>query len=318
MNFSLTTPFDMTLDTRKQPKPELYHYFDYFGNPVIIGDIKSYLDSLGRLILTWIAYDMPDELIDQIELHLSFERKYSVLFRHPGTWDKTSRDHWSYFIIYRHLLREKRGDSDEFFWSFCADIPKMRGITTWKNALADDRKAERRYYRTGIPGARIGNIVLNILNYLGQFGPEWDNNAWIKPILKYSEVNAGIYAQRTRTPWQNFIGRATLLIMPAYALHNKALQIYVMPEGAKKARIQEILLKRIGKSNIVVRLLLNDRTVTLRELRNYPDMSGYRPGVYLKPGCCFRDIHKLPEAQAAANNYEKQFAIWLFYSQKTT
>ncbi|GAI30414.1 unnamed protein product [marine sediment metagenome] len=56
--------------------------------------------------------------------------------------------------------------------------------------------------------------------------------------------------------------------------------------------------------------MLGDKTVTLEEVMNYPDMTGYRPGVNLR--VTVRDIRKLTDAEKAFNAYEKALLIWLY------
>jgi len=83
-----------------------------------------------------------------------------------------------------------------------------------------------------------------------------------------------------------------------------------MPASRKKEKLKRILLSRIGISNIMLRLLLGD-TVTQEEIDAYPDMTGYRPGVYLDE-TCRRDIRELTDKEAEFNCYEKQLIILLW------
>jgi hypothetical protein len=307
----------MTLNTRRQAVPKWYHYFDAAGMPVIKGDIKSYLDSLGRLILMWIAYGFPTELENTIETCLQYGKKYYELHRHPWTWDKTSRDHWSYFVIYRYFLTIKKDQegkpiSDEpFFYSFLSEIPRMRGITPWIRTLTGSRKAQRRYFRWQIPGARLGNAVYKILYFLGDFEQAPTLEEWTAPAPWNKDITLGHYIQINRTPWQRFIVNTALAIIPAYPLHNKAWQLFVMPESAKKEKLKRILLKRVDQDNHLVRVLLGDKGVSIHQVIFYPHVTGYRPGVNLM--LTKRDIRLMRPKERAANAYEKDLLITTFY-----
>ncbi len=299
----------MTLNLSRQPPPGQYHYFDYFGNPCIKGDVKSYLDSLGRLILMWIAYGFPKDLAEQIEIHLSFEKEYAILYRHPGTWDKTSRDHWSYFIIYRKFrsILHQYPDTGRDFVDFIEQVPKMRGLTTWMDALTGSETAALDYYSINIPGAIIGNVWLRLCRWVGRIREELPNEIWILPC---GDSNTGTQMLHHRTRWEKLWGRIISITIPAYALHNKAWQIYVMPDSKKKERLKRILLKRVGKSNLMLRMLFGDTTVTQQEVDNYPHMTGYRPGAYLNTTS--RDIRELIKEEAEFNAYEKDLVNWLW------
>jgi hypothetical protein len=286
--------------------------------PVIAGDIKSYLDSLGRLILMWIAYGFPDELENTIEACLQYGKKYYELHRHPWTWDKTSRDHWSYFIIYRSFLRLKKDKNgkfvtdDPYFFSFLAEVPRMRGITTWTRTLTGNKAAQRRYFRWQIPGARIAGAVYKILYFLGGFPDPVSNDEWTGPVVWYNRIiTYGHYTQINRTAWQRMIINIALAIVPAYPLHNKGWQLFVMPDSPRKEKLKRILLKRVDPDNLMVRLLMGDKSISIQQIAGYPDMTGYRPGVNIM--LTKRDIKQMTRKQREFNAYEKDLLIWLYY-----
>jgi hypothetical protein len=261
----------------------------------------------------WIAYGMPDELANLIEKCLWFNHKKNKwnLRRHPGAWEKSSRDHWSYFILYRRLAWSH---GDISYAQFIAQIPKMRGLYHWARATAGNKKHERKYYRLNIPGARIGNFVYKFLCLIGNFGPEWSNEEWIKRDRFASNVSNGISYQNNRSKWQIIVARLIQLIVPAYSLHNKGWQLYVMPDSKKRSRLCKVLLKRVDESNPMLRLLFGDKTVTAEDVFNYPHMTGYRPGVNLR--VTFRTIRELTDAEKAANAFEKELLLWLWLKLK--
>ena len=275
-----------------------YHYFDDFGMLVVKGDERSWRDSLGRLILTGLAYGFTKEITTAIE---SCYRD-SILYRHPAHDEVASRDHHSYFCIYR-----------SYTYRAIPDFPRMRGMNQWMKDLKGG--SDFWYYFWAIPGAYIGNGFLRFCRWAGRIRPERHNEWWIK----FGHLNI-----ENRTPWQKLWAWIIFTSMPAYALHNKAWQIYVMRKTPKRDTLRKILLKRVGKSNIMLRLLLEPeviynsdylkssyKLVTQEEVDNYPHMTGYRPGVYLDE-TCRRDIRELTDKEAEFNCYEKDLIIWLY------
>jgi len=294
---------------------------------------KSWRDSLGRTVLAWIAYDRPEELFDALFHCVYFHWRKTQLFRHPKHKEEhASRDHWSYWLIFNKIH-----DRDPHAFE---NLPRMRGLNLWMKSLAGKTgflgiKAISWYYFWNIPFARIGNLWLRICRWAGKIGPERDNNWWIdKEVIDtltlgeyigmplmfpvYGEHSNGLNLQHSRTPWQKLWGWIILNTIPAYSLHIKAWQIYVLPESRKKEKLKRILLSRIGISNIMMRLLLEDRktpnsgdNVTQEEIDNYPAMTGYRPGVYLDESCR-RDIREMTPEEAEFNNYEVELIKYLW------
>ena len=321
-----------------------YHVFDEFGMLVVKGDERSWRDSIGRTVLAWIAYGKPKELDDALYLCYGWNKKRHILWRHPKHIEEASRDHYSYWIIYNKLW------NNEFvFNQIIKDTPSMRGLNSWMKALTGNKRAEWWYYTLAISSARIGNGFLRACRWVGRIKKERLNENWVNEWID-NKITVGWYIQRSRTPWQKLWAWIIFTSMPAYALHNKAWQIYVLPKSPKRDTLRKILLKRVGKSNIMLRLLfgdvkreyfvdpdmnqyfellLHEKTkdvskmklqaeiiesmcgVTQEEIDSYPHMTGYRPGVYLDE-TCRRDIRELTDEEAEANAYEKDLIIWLW------
>ncbi len=282
---------------------------------------ESWKDSLGRTVFAWIAYGRPKELISSLDscLQYNFQKKKWYLKRHPDYDELASRDHWSYFIIYRTFYFKDLED----FQSFAKDIPRMRGMNFWRKALMGNKMAEWWYYTLYIPGVRIGNMWLKFCRWVGEIQPERDNNWWIDIYDLHHNFDASkpayIYNWESvlheRIRWQKLWAWIIFQTIPAYPFHNKGWQLYVMPESKRKERLKRILLKRVGESNLLLRLLYGDTTVTQKEIDNYPHMTGFRPGVYLDE-TCRRTIRELTAEEAEFNCYEKDLIIWLFNKQK--
>ena len=296
----------MSLDTIKRLASLLEHYIDEWGMPQVRKDLLSWKDSLGRLILMWIAYYMPDELEIAINSCLYYNNKGKPrLRRHPGVWEKSSRDHWSYFIIFKKLQCNKYPEYVPFFKDFIGDLPRMRGMNLWVKTLIGNKRAERWYYRISIPGARIKYVWNWIISTIGALYKERSIHWWISEY-ENTGVTCGKHLQDSLTGWQKGFRK---LLHPMYSLHIQGWQMFVMPESEKKEKLENILMKRVSKTNVMLRLLFNDRTVTWEEVRDYPNVSGYSPGVPMNEACD-RDIHELSDQD---NLYEKELMIWLWY-----
>jgi len=259
-------------------------------------------------VCAWIAYGMP------IELHWALRECFThidgkpTIFRHPSYDEEASRDHYSYWIIYRKLSGK-----------YIPKFKRMRGMNLWMRSITGNKFSEWMYYTIYIPGAILGNVWNRLIMWIGKAGPERTNEWWIGYEDKIH--NRGTNLQIHFTKWQKFwlygprfklFGKEyhIEILVPAYPLHNKGWQLYVMRKIPKRDTLCKILLKRVEKSNILMRLLLGDTTVTEEEVNSYPPMSGYRPGVYFPT--CDRYIVKLTPKLSAWNFYEKDLIIWLY------
>ena len=286
---------------------DTFYVFDEYGMLTVKSDALSWRDSIGMTVCAWIAYGMPDELVYKLEF--CYNSNSCELYRHPAFNELSSRDHWSYFIIYRKLLY-----NGVWFDKFIKKVPRMRGMNLWMRSITGNKLAEWMYYTLYIPGAILGNWWLEFCRVVGRIGPERSNNLW---IATDDDNTYGYYFQKTRTLWQKLWAWIIFQTIPAYPLHNKGWQLYVMRKVPKRDTLRKILLKRVGKSNILLRLLYGDDTVTQEEVDNYPHMTGFRPGVYLDESCR-RHIRELTPQEAEFNAYERDLIVklWIDFQQK--
>ena len=274
---------------------DTFFVFDEYGMLTVKSDALSWRDSIGMTVCAWIAYGML--LAGKTISSLLY--CYSHNCRHPQYPEsELSRDHLSYLLIFRRL----------FFGGYSNLPVYRRGMYLWSLALQNNKFAEWMYYTLYIPGAILGNWWLKFCRLVGRIGPERSNNLW---IATDDDNTYGYYFQKTRTCWQKLWAWIIFQTIPAYPLHNKGWQLYVMPESRKKERLKRILLSRIGISNILLRLLYGDIQVSQLDIANYPQMTGFRPGVYLDESCR-RDIRELTPREAEFNCYEKDLIIWLW------
>ena len=266
--------------------------FDEYGLPIEKGDANSIDNCVGTLVCIGLAYGFSPGIITALE------QCYvdGQIIRHPTRLIASSRDHHSYFLIYRKYTGQ--------------EIPKFKfmcGLYLWMHSLTGNKWAERAYYMIYIPGAYIGNVWLKFCRWIGGIKSELTNKLWIAG----GNPNYGTQMLYDRTRWQKLWAWIIFQTIPAYPLHNRGWQLYVMPESKRKERLKRILLKRVGKSNLLLRLLFGDITVTQEEVDAYPCMTGFRPGVYLDE-TCRRTIRELTEQEAEFNTYEKDLVIYLF------
>jgi len=281
--------------------------FDEYDLPVEKDDADSIDNCVGTLVCIGLANGFSIRIVKALEQCFVDGR----VIRHPTKPVTSSRDHHSYFCIYRKFTGQ--------------EVPifrRLRGMNLWMRSITGNKLSEWMYYTIYIPGARLGNAWNRLIMRIGKAGPERTNEWWI--TRPGGGATNGELLQRSLTRWQKFwlygprfklFGKECHIeiLVPAYPLHNKGWQLYVMPESKRKDKVKYILLKRVGLSNLLLRLLYGD-SITQEEVDNYPHMTGFRPGVYLDESCR-RHIRELTPREAEFNTYEKDLIIWLWKQQ---
>jgi hypothetical protein len=285
---------------------DLYHIFDE-GLAVVSGDKDSWKDSIGRTVLMWIAYNQDSRLEVGLESCIQYEDPHWVLYRHPRVIDvedyknDMSKDHWSYFLMYRRLR-----DNDKDFEEFLEDVPLKLGLRLWASALTGNEEDAESYYFWQIIGAWLGNGWNKFWRGVGDIGDEYSNADWDK---------LGHIVQNNLSIRQRIFRK---FLIPNYPLHNKAWQLYVLPDHPMKEQLKKLLLKRVmnrkGCSNYLLRILFGDKTVTEQEVNGYMHMTGYRWGTNLDE-TCRRDVKVLSQYLVRANGYEKDILLFAYNNQ---
>ena len=162
---------------------------------LITGDPKSWRDAIGRLMEYLYAHGKFHEKNEALESCLRMCDGYDkyVLLRHPAFWSTkspdpaeymyngdlreifASRDHWSYFIQYK-----KNTLTDDEFADFISKVPRMRGMNLWMKTLTGSKWHQWWFYTIFNPGAYLGNIVSNLITWIGRLGPEESIWWWIE------------------------------------------------------------------------------------------------------------------------------------------
>ncbi len=288
---------------------ELYHIFDDYGMPIVKTDDRSWRDSIGRSFLMWVAYYQDPRIEPGLEACLRWEDNRYILYRHPrviGEEDyknDVSRDHWSYFLMYRRLQL-----NDEYFGYFIEDIKVKFGLRLWVAALQGKPLQTFLYYSFQILGNWLVNGWNKFWRKAANIQKEFSNEDW--NTLGYGIITT--LSKRTK-----FFRR---FLIPNYPQHNKGWQLYVLPEHSLKKILKKILLKRVynrgGNSNYLLRILFGDKTVTENEVLSYKHMTGYRWGTNLDESTR-RDVKFIPAHLVKDNGYEVDILHFAYLYIKT-
>jgi hypothetical protein len=280
-----------------------YHYVDSDYMMVVQDDDMSWRDSVGRNVLCLFAYGRNHILEAGLENCLGEKNGQLILHRHPRLRDDMSKDHWSYFIMYRYWLSTYTKDLKAFD-DFIDRVPRITGLYNWMYALTGSKYDELGYYLVQIPGAWLGSRYNNVIRFIGNIRDKGEHNevSWDK---------TGKAIQQSLTPWQKTWRK---LLLPAYSLHNKAWQVTFMRPSVWRNILRKLLLRRLPdrSTNYLVRLLLRDDTVTQREIDNYQHMTNYRWGVNLDQTTS-RHLTIIKDPKLLEYNaYEKDLLITLY------
>ncbi len=297
----------------------LHFYWDKFGFLLVFGDPKSWRDAIGRLMEYLYANGKLNEKNEALEACLGFVDGKYVLYRHPifwkpvenleelmakggqYQWDKfgeelASRDHWSYFIQYIKNTR-----TEEEFADFISKVPRMRGMNLWMKTMTGSKWHQWWFYTIFNPGALLGNIVSNLITWIGRLGPEESIHWWIEPRSHLQWINKGTMMLHVLTSWQKFWRRTWVIITPFYPIQNRGWQLKWLPEHKRKERQKRILLRRTDRGNLIVRALFGDSHISELELQNYPETTGDASGVKLNKSCD-RTIEKIRNVENCYKN----------------
>ena len=297
--------------------------WDKWGFLLITGDPKSWRDAIGRLMEYLYAHGKLNEVNHALEACCRLTKTGYVLVRHPALWnvyDKmgdpypeeyeydefdemfASRDHWSYFIQYK-----KNTLSTEEFIEFMKLVPRMRGMNLWMGTMTGDKFSEWWFYTLFTPGAYLGNIVSNLITWIGRLGPEESIHWWISIYSSDTHVdsdNRGTLMQRNLTHWQKWWRKAWVTLTPFYPIQNRGWQLKWLPASKRKERQKRILLRRTDRGNIIVRALFGDTHISNAELRAFVETTGDVSGVKLNKSCD-RTIEKIRNVK---DGYKKKLA----------
>jgi hypothetical protein len=151
---------------------ETYWQVDDHGMVIVLGDNKSWMDSIGETFDALICYEEPELLEDGSV----------TAFRHPAHHtNDMSRDHVIYILLALRLFdKNNLGKVAEGLQYRISDKAKFSvDMWLWMKSLTGSKKYRRLYYSVAIP-LMVVTVLWNKLLYLiGNFKPE-SNHATYK------------------------------------------------------------------------------------------------------------------------------------------
>jgi len=246
----------MTYDPENK---ETYFYVDEWNMVMVNEGTLSWRDSIGRTFDGYIAWGDP-RFIDGVR---DCSRIYPYkLQRHPAhATNDMSRDHVSYALILFAFIKS---------W---VDFFKVAGKLKWRISKKHTMRGLWLWVK-GFkhPVWRFLFYVAKIFEMLGML--IWNRSlriiARVKPERTQEEWDPETVHNRTKI--QIWAGKK---VFPAYALHNFAWQLHVLPDCFGKRILKKIGLLMTGRTNYVTRHLFGGK-VDLEQVRKYKSMTGGR------------------------------------------
>jgi hypothetical protein len=272
-------------------------------NMVVTGSNNKGLgDSIGRTKRMYFIYD-DQNLISGIENCWQYREEYGGKMagvRHPDYEEpedlpvfhlgkKVSRDHLINTLVAlsiwegRSLYKSKKKEQ------IIKAIPfKIRnqarftlGLVLWSKALLGNKVALWFYLMIEI---LMINLIYHPMKKLGYkltgWKPEVDQDEWDWPPGLNWQRDRDDEWKRThllqqQPKWHRTVSK---IVYPAYAIGFSSWQVYVIPNTFPKLkkRLQKSLLKMVGDTNYVQRMLLGDTDIPREKVEEFKTMRGGR------------------------------------------
>ena len=251
------------MSTYNPENRDTYWFLDLFYMFLEGLDENSWKDCIGRNLDAFVAWK-------DLKLVLSAMKCFNFdtceeFQRHPHkTTGELSRDHLSYALVLLFYSGHKwfaYEVIDKLKWQF-NHKHSLRGMYLWTKSFRS------RWYTILFYAAKIPEMsFIRLLN--------WSVRKWagVKPERSCQEWD--LDTTRNRTERQE---KARKYVFPAYALHNFAWQLKVMPDTYAKKVLQWIARPLAGKHNYVIKHMLGHKFTPdeLKLIREYQSMSGSR------------------------------------------
>lgn len=281
-----------------------YNYIDKYNLAVFYGGNGGIGDSIGRTMTFYMTYNDP-KLIEGIENLWQFRPEFKnkmVGIRHPdilneevqdryakGYWkNRMSRDHYIYTLVALRLHENntyyKSRKLEEIVRATPFNIRRMARWTLplilWSKSLKGNKFALWLYLVLELLMTNLIYIPVRKLGYkLTGWKPEVDQDEWgwtndIDPWGQSEEWKHDHLLQ-SQPKWKQTISR---IVFPSYAILFGAHQLYVTPNTFPKlkAKLQKSLLKMVGETNYVQRMLLGEKNIPREKIESYRTMYGGR------------------------------------------
>jgi len=285
-------------------KDEAYYYIDEHNMCVVHKSNKGLGDSIGRTKDMYFITEDP-LLISGIEGCWKYRPEYGnklTPVRHPDYVEpdnegvfhlgkRVSRDHYINTLVALKLCEDKTLYKSKLLEDIVKSTPfKLRnmarftlGLVLWSKSLLGNKFALWLYLIIEIILTNILYIPVRKLGYkLTGWGNEMEQDEWDWPNrLNWKRDRDDEWKRthllQTQPKWHTKISK---IVYPAFALKFSAWQIYVTPNTFPRLKrtLQKSLLKMVGETNYVQRMLLGDTDVPRDKVEAFKAMRGGRWG----------------------------------------
>ena len=217
-----------------------YYYLEDNVMLVNTGDWdKGRGDCLGRTALGWIAYKWYPLLQ---RLHDFYEvkengKKYIQVYRTPDKLKDVSRDHVSYLLIAFAYAENE------------VHVKNLIGLLPWKLSERYSMTVDLWLWMKGLQNKWYSYLFTSLEFFQLLVGLPWNKLLlWLMGAKERHQKDWNIEIKWNRTNRQKALSK---LIVPEYALHNLAWQMYVMKR--KPFLCRKLALGMVGKYNYLLR-----------------------------------------------------------------
>jgi hypothetical protein len=253
-------------------------------------------DSIGRTFESYYTY-RDKRFIDAIKsCWVKIDNKnnyYYQGFRFP-THDSNdmSRDH----LFNSVLVLIASGHTEDEIKEFVTHVP-------WKISDKYNQTLDLWLWMRSISGIWWAKVLSPIVDItLMSINVLWQKICYaiapFKPELSQEEFCST--PTPTKTKWIKTIGSA---LFPSYTMTQVAWKIHFTKNSISKTILKWLLLRIANKHNYVVKLLLDDSTVTKEQVYSYKSMMGGRWDGILNPYINDRDLHIIDDTRYS--NYKQ-------------
>ena len=256
----------MRKDKKKTIEREPYYFVDKYGMMLVKGSKdEGKGDSIGRTFDAYMATKdekFIDAILDCYDVKVDNKGVLTVqAYRHPSKYDKDmSRDHVIYTLLALKLSGRDKDLKllvDLLKWKISDRYTFTPDMWLWMKSLVHPVRGL--WYAMAIPVSLVSVTWNNII----------DN----KVGKAFKEVHQKDYDYQRKSCEKYVKWRKKRF--PAYALHLKLWQNYVMPKSPAKWLLNKILSIDIGEYNYLNKILAGQK-VEKKDVNDYKAMTGGR------------------------------------------
>lgn len=321
----------------KAPNEISYFYVDEHNLVLVYKENRGIGDCIGRTMITYLIYDDP-ELIDGIanlwQYRPEFKNKM-VGIRHPDIFDadgryvtgywynRMSRDHYVNTLVALKIWEKRNGVRHPKLVEIVNSTPfKIRRMARWTLSLI--------FWSKSLIGKKWAlwlylileilqvNLIYRPVRWIGYklagWYPEVDQDQWgwtdDIDASKQTEEWRKNHLLQAQPKWKQKMSK---IVFPAYALGFSAFQLYVSDNTFPKLKrkLQKSMLKMVGETNYVHRMLLGDTDIPRDKVEAFKPMSGGRWSGHLN-NRNDRDMKVFSEDRYTVNNLDVDLVRYLY------